>query len=65
MKDRMSKSGAGSNSVFTEKAARGQKMVLSTGRDMDMKSGIGRSAKGAPIKDVGVGHSLKGAQVAD
>lgn len=65
MKDRMSKSGVHSNSVFTEKAHRGQKLVMSTSRDMDMKAGIGRSAKGAPIKNVGVSHSLKGTEVAD
>ena len=65
MKDGMMSSGSKSNSVFTEKAARKGKMVLSTGRDQDMKSGISRSAKGAAIKNVGLGHSLSGSQVAD
>ena len=65
MKDKMSKSGSKSNSTFVEKAKRGQKMCSATGRDMDMKEGIARSAKAKPIKNVGVAHSLSGSQVAD
>jgi len=59
------KAGGSSNSTFTQSAARGQKMVLATGRDVDHKEGISRSAKGASIPNKGISRSITGASAAD